>query len=132
MISAQGWKDYKLLDAGEGEKLEIWGNVKVVRPDPQAFWPKAYKWEKPDMYYHRSKSGGGKWEILNKVPDTWTIKYDKLTFNIRPTGFKHMGLFPEQAVNWRWLIEKIKPGMKILNLFACKIGKNVAKKKEFF
>lgn len=109
MISAEGWRDYVLLDAGNGEKLELWGKVKVIRPDPQAFWPRSYKWEKPDMHYHRSKSGGGSWEILNKnVPQTWKIAYDDLNFHLRPTSFKHMGLFPEQAVNWKWLGEIIK------------------------
>ena len=104
MTLAEGWRDYVLLDAGDGEKLELWGDVKVVRPDPQAFWPRSYKWETPDMYYHRSRSGGGTWEILSKnTPATWQISYNNLRFHIRPTGFKHMGLFPEQAVNWQWL-----------------------------
>jgi len=115
-----------LIDAGGGEKLEIWGNVKVVRPDPQAFWPKAYEWEKPDLYYRRSKSGGGKWEVYNKdLPSKWTISYKNLVFNIEPTGFKHMGLFPEQAVNWAWLKSRIRSGDKILNLFAYTGGATV-------
>jgi 23S rRNA (cytosine1962-C5)-methyltransferase len=121
MKIAEGWRDYVLLDAGCGEKLEMWGRVKVIRPDPQAFWPRSYKWETPDMHYHRSKSGGGTWEILGKnVPDTWKISYNDLRFHIRPTGFKHMGLFPEQAVNWKWLSEIISThnSPKILNLFA--------------
>ena len=130
MDLAQGWKDYILLDAGGGEKLEIWGNVKVIRPDPQAFWPKSYKWEKPDMHYHRSKSGGGSWEILRRnVPEAWKIHYKDLSFHIRPTGFKHMGLFPEQAVNWHWLSEQIagtKKPMRVLNLFAYTGGATVA------
>lgn len=127
---AKGWKDYQLLDAGGGEKLEIWGKVKVVRPDPQAFWPKSYKWEKPDMYYHRSKSGGGTWEILNnKIPKNWNISYKDLRFHVRPTGFKHMGLFPEQAVNWTYLQEKIISAgrkVKVLNLFAYTGGTTIA------
>ncbi|MCL1863325.1 MAG: class I SAM-dependent methyltransferase [Defluviitaleaceae bacterium] len=124
------WRDYILLDAGNGEKLEQWGKVKVIRPDPQAFWPRSYKWEKPDMHYHRSKSGGGTWEILgDKVPNTWKIAYEGLRFNIRPTGFKHMGLFPEQAVNWQWLQKKCKSAdrqPKVLNLFAYTGGATLA------
>ncbi|MCL2217693.1 MAG: class I SAM-dependent methyltransferase [Defluviitaleaceae bacterium] len=135
---AEGWRDYVLLDAGDGEKLEIWGKVKVVRPDPQAFWPRSYVWEKPDMRYHRSKAGGGTWEILGKnVPQAWKIGYDlaggeTLRFHVRPTGFKHMGLFPEQAVNWRWMAEKIRGAraqgrpVKVLNLFAYTGGATLA------
>ena len=122
-----GWKDYELIDAGGGEKLEMWGSVKVVRPDPQAFWPKSYKWEKPDMYYHRSKTGGGKWEVYNdKLPSSWVVGYQGLKFHIRPTGFKHMGLFPEQAVNWQRYIEYGLMGAKILNLFAYTGGATLA------
>jgi 23S rRNA (cytosine1962-C5)-methyltransferase len=132
--TAQDWRDYVLLDAGGGEKLELWGKVTVVRPDPQAFWPKSYKWEKPDMHYHRSKSGGGSWEILNEeTPKAWKISYGGLKFHIRPTGFKHMGLFPEQAVNWKWLREQCENfakstgrAPKILNLFAYTGGATVA------
>ena len=132
---AEGWRDYVLLDAGEGEKLEMWGKIKVIRPDPQAFWPKSYKWEKPDMHYHRSKSGGGTWEVLGKsIPQAWKINYDAgegsgLRFHVRPTGFKHMGLFPEQAVNWRWLGEKIRRAfrpVRVLNLFAYTGGATLA------
>jgi len=110
MHLAKNWQDYTLLDAGGGEKLEKWGNVTVIRPDPQAFWPRAshVDWGRADMYYHRSKSGGGSWEVLGKnVPEAWQIGYGGLKFHIRPTGFKHMGLFPEQAVNWQWLGEKL-------------------------
>ncbi|MCL1882291.1 MAG: class I SAM-dependent methyltransferase [Defluviitaleaceae bacterium] len=123
------WRDYTLLDAGDGEKLEEWGQVKVIRPDPQAFWPRSYKWEKPDMHYHRSKSGGGTWEVLNeKTPAVWKISYGELKFHIRPTGFKHMGLFPEQASNWEWLKGVIsqRSSPKILNLFAYTGGATVA------
>jgi len=125
-----GWRDYVLLDAGDGEKLELWGKVKVIRPDPQAFWPQSYKWEKPDMHYHRSASGGGSWEYLSKnVPETWGVNYRGMKFKIRPTGFKHMGLFPEQAIGWRWIGEKVKNSTKtprILNLFAYTGGATVA------
>ena len=122
-----GFEDYELIDAGGGEKLEMWGGVKVIRPDPQAFWPKAYKWEKPDMHYHRSKSGGGKWEVFKEnLPASWVIGYQDLKFNVRPTGFKHMGLFPEQAVNWRRYNDFNLPGAKILNLFAYTGGATLA------
>ena len=115
--------EYQLLDAGNGEKAELWGDIKVIRPDPQAIWPRTSPkaWENPHMYYHRSKSGGGHWEMLRKAPETWTISYNDIRFRIRPTGFKHMGLFPEQAVNWEWMMTKIKSAkqpVKILNLFA--------------
>ena len=129
---AQGWRDYVLLDAGRGEKLEVWGDVKVIRPDPQAFWPRSKQidWTNPHMHYHRSKSGGGTWEIKgDNVPEAWKIGYKGMKFHIRPTGFKHMGLFPEQAVNWTWLQEKIAniPGQaSILNLFAYTGGATVA------
>jgi len=125
------WQDYSLIDAGGGEKLERWGEITTIRPDPQAIWPRTNPsaWQNPHMYYHRSKSGGGHWEILLPTPETWEISYGKLRFNIRPTGFKHMGLFPEQAVNWRWMTDKIKAAnrpIKILNLFAYTGGATVA------
>ena len=121
-----GWDDYELLDAGGGEKLEKWGLVKVVRPDPQAFWPKSYSWEKPDMHY-RKKNGGGMWEILEKsLPEKWAVGYGNLKFHIRPTGFKHMGLFPEQAVNWGRYRESLTKGAKVLNLFAYTGGATAA------
>ncbi|MCL1788409.1 MAG: class I SAM-dependent methyltransferase [Defluviitaleaceae bacterium] len=132
MHLAEGWRDYTLLDAGGGEKLEKWGDVTVIRPDPQAFWPRSPKadWDRADMYYHRSKAGGGSWEILSKnVPEAWQIGYKGLKFHIRPTGFKHMGLFPEQAVNWQWLGDKLKdahPQPKVLNLFAYTGGATLA------
>jgi len=128
--TAKNWKDYTLIDAGGGEKLEKWGDVTVVRPDPQAFWPKSpnIDWSTPDMYYYRSKSGGGHWEVLGKnVPEAWQIGYKGLKFHIRPTGFKHMGLFPEQAVNWQWLGDKLKgTNAKVLNLFAYTGGATLA------
>ena len=117
------WNDYALLDAGGGEKLERWGNIVTIRPDPQAIWPRVNQsaWDAPHMYYHRSKAGGGYWENHASVPQTWDISYENLRFKIKPTGFKHMGLFPEQAVNWRWMADKISSAtrpVKILNLFA--------------
>jgi 23S rRNA (cytosine1962-C5)-methyltransferase len=124
MIVANKWTDYKLLDAGNGEKVEQWGSFLLRRPDPQAIWP----WTKNesirknvDAHYHRSKSGGGRWEYKREIPESWNIKYGNLTFKIEPMGFKHTGLFPEQAVNWDWMREKIiKAGKQIsvLNLFA--------------
>jgi len=131
MLTPNDWKDYALLDAGGGEKLERWGEIKVIRPDPQAIWPRTAPevWKKPHMYYHRSKSGGGHWDKLLPTPDTWDISFGELRFHIRPTGFKHMGLFPEQAVNWRWMMDKIKAAarpVKILNLFAYTGGATVA------
>jgi 23S rRNA (cytosine1962-C5)-methyltransferase len=129
MITPTDWRDYTLLDAGGGEKLEKWGKFTVIRPDPQAFWPRTQKWEQPDMHYHRSKSGGGTWEILSpNVPQNWQISYNSLKFHIRPTGFKHMGLFPEQAANWNWLAALLSPkkSLKVLNLFAYTGGATVA------
>ncbi len=117
------WKDYKIIDAGNGEKLEIWKNVILRRPDPQAIWPinETEKWKNPDGYYHRSSKGGGSWEFRKKLQDYWTVNYKELTFKVSPTNFKHTGLFPEQAVNWDYAIEKIKKAnrpIKVLNLFA--------------
>ena len=132
MIVASEWKDYEILDMADGEKLERWGNIKLVRPDPQIIWKnKSYpeKWEKVNAKYNRSNTGGGSWEYKNKLPESWQIKYKELTFNIKPMGFKHTGLFPEQAVNWDWMIEKIKSSgrkIKVLNLFAYTGGATVA------
>ena len=137
MFVADKWKDYEILYAGKGEKYERWGNVKLLRPDPQAVWPvvedgKVTSMDKvssPDARYSRSSSGGGSWTRLSQMPSSWKISYDslgkKLTFIIEPTSFKHTGLFPEQAVNWDFcgkLIEdaaaKGKKEIRILNLFA--------------
>ncbi len=133
MWQADGWKDYRLLDSGCGEKLEYWGDTLLRRPDPQAIWTQKsdnIKWDNPDGYYHRSKSGGGSWEIRNdKMPERWQICYGDLTFNIKPMGFKHTGLFPEQAVNWDWfskLIKNSKRQIRVLNLFAYTGGATVA------
>ncbi len=136
MKIANDWKDYKILDMADGQKLEKWGNVILSRPDPQIIWknksfPK--KWDEVSSTYHRSKTGGGSWEYNKKLPKQWQIKYKDLTFNIKPMGFKHTGLFPEQAVNWDWMIEKIKNAksnrnteIKVLNLFAYTGGATVA------
>lgn len=133
MWYSEDWKDYILIDAAGGEKLEYWGDILLRRPDPQAIWTEKSKtalWSKTDATYHRSKSGGGSWEYFNKkMPQRWTVGYKNLTFNIKPMGFKHTGLFPEQAVNWDWfsnLIKNAKRPVKILNLFAYTGGATVA------
>ena len=132
MNVAKDWQDYEILDMANGEKLERWKNVILVRPDPQIIWTqKSFpeKWKNVNAKYHRSSTGGGNWEYNKKMPDAWQIKYKNLTFNIKPMGFKHTGLFPEQAVNWDFMMEKItKSGrkIKVLNLFAYTGGASVA------
>lgn len=129
---AKDWKDYEILDMANGEKLERWGNYILERPDPQIVWQdKTFKdkWKKVDAIYHRSKKGGGYWENINNVKSSWQVKYKDLTFNIKQMGFKHTGLFPEQAVNWDYMIDKIKNSnrkIKVLNLFAYTGGATVA------
>ncbi len=117
------WKDYECLDAGNGEKLERWGNVILRRPEPQAMWeiPFDKAWKNVDGFYHRSSKGGGYWDFKKKLPDYWTVTYKDLTFKVTPTNFKHTGLFPEQATNWDFMMDKIKKSkrkIKVLNLFA--------------
>ena len=132
MNIAKDWKEYEILDMANGEKLEKWGNIILVRPDPQIIWkeksfPK--KWEKVNATYHRSKTGGGAWEYKSNLPKSWQIQYKELTFNIKPMGFKHTGLFPEQASNWDWMMDKIRKSnrtIKVLNLFAYTGGASVA------
>lgn len=132
MDVARDWKDYEILDMANGEKLERWKNIVLVRPDPQIIWKnKSFpnKWEDVNARYIRSSTGGGNWDFNKKVPANWQIKYKDLTFNIKPMGFKHTGLFPEQAVNWDWMIDKIKYAgreIKVLNLFAYTGGATVA------
>ncbi len=132
MDLASNWKDYQIIDMANGEKLEMWNGVTLVRPDPQIVWKdKSFpeKWKKADAVYHRSESGGGGWKYNKKIPNAWQVKYKNLTFNIKPMGFKHTGLFPEQAVNWDWMINKIqnsKREIKVLNLFAYTGGATVA------
>lgn len=132
MRVADNWKDYELIDCSCGERLERWGNITLIRPDPQVIWKTPKKnplWRKADAVYHRSQSGGGTWEIRNKIPDFWTIGYRDLTFNIKTMGFKHTGLFPEQAVNWDYTAEVIKNAnreVKVLNLFAYTGGATVS------
>lgn len=125
ILLADRWKDYELLDTGDGMKLERWGNVTLVRPDPQVVWPRREPapWKSWDGFYHRSDTGGGRWEFRKTLPESWNIKYGTLTFRIRPTDFKHTGLFPEQAANWDWCIQKIAAAratgrdVQVLNLF---------------
>lgn len=128
---ADRWRDYELVDCGDGMKQERWGDFLLVRPDPQIIWPRhgqpvGARWEKWDGFYHRSDQGGGKWEYRRPLPDSWQIGYEPLdlTFKIRPTSFKHTGLFPEQAVNWEWFSaliqrERVKADrpVNVLNLF---------------
>ena len=132
MNIAKNWKDYEILDMANGEKLERWKDVILVRPDPQIIWKnKSFpnKWKNANAKYKRSSSGGGQWEYNKNIPSSWKIKYKDLTFNIKPMGFKHTGLFPEQAFNWDWMIDKIKSEkrpIKVLNLFAYTGGATVA------
>lgn len=117
------WKDYECISAGNGEKLERWGNVIFRRPEPQAMWvvDKKDMWNNVDGFYHRSNKGGGYWDFTKKIPEFWTVKYKDLTFKVSPTNFKHTGLFPEQAANWDFSMNKIRNAnreIKVLNLFA--------------
>lgn len=135
LIIANNWKDYKILDAGEGEKLEVWKDVVLRRPDPQIIWKtdKNQKiWKDVHAHYHRSTQGGGQWENKKKYSEKWIVKYKDLSFYIKPTGFKHTGLFPEQAANWDWMTEKISSAgrpVKVLNLFAYTGGATCAASK---
>ena len=131
MYLSDGWKDYELLDAGDGMKLERWADVLLARPEPQAVWPRqqAELWEKADAVYHRSQSGGGSWEFKRHLPDSWHVQYGALRFIVKPTGFKHTGLFPEQAVNWDTMTDLIRQAgrqVRILNLFAYTGGATLA------
>ncbi len=133
MLCANHWKEYELIDASDGEKLERWGNVFLLRPDPQILWHhgnlKERYQDKIDAIYHRSAKGGGYWENKRDIASSWAIHYQDLTFQIKQMGFKHTGLFPEQAVNWEYMIDKIKQSnrpIKVLNLFAYTGGASVA------
>ena len=135
MLVSNEWKDYELLDMAKGQKLEKWGKYILIRPDPQIVWDKKTNsklWEKADAKYIRSNTGGGHWEKYSKIDENWSIKYKNLVFNLKPMGFKHTGLFPEQAVNWDYIISKISQRtkknqeVKVLNLFAYTGGATVA------
>lgn len=142
MFVADNWKDYRVLDCTAGEKLEMWGDYKLVRPDPQVIWntPKANAWKGWNGYYHRSSKGGGEWDFKN-LPEQWSISYalplevnakNPLVFNLKPFSFKHTGLFPEQAANWDWFSRLIYSRslkgnkVKVLNLFAYTGGATLA------
>lgn len=133
MVISDQWKSYEIIDASNGEKLERWGDIYLLRPDPQVVWNNGNLMDKYrdmiDAVYHRSNKGGGAWENLKSIPGQWKINYKNLTFNIKQMGFKHTGLFPEQASNWDYMIEKIKKSkrkIKVLNLFAYTGGATVA------
>ena len=132
MRIADKWQEYKILDTSNGDKLERWGDITLVRPDPQIIWKSEHKsdmWAKADAVYHRSSKGGGEWEYRRKLPESWNISLGGLRFVIRPTGFKHTGLFPEQAVNWELMADMIKNAgrpVKVLNLFAYTGGATLA------
>lgn len=134
MYLASNWRDYEVLDCGGGEKLERWQDVILRRPDPQAIWPQQNPglWAQADAWYHRSERGGGEWEFFRRLPERWTVRYGALSFYVRPTGFKHTGLFPEQAVNWDWMDGLVRGGVaqgrpvRVLNLFAYTGGATMA------
>ena len=132
MKIASSWKDYEILATGDGEKLERWGNYTLLRPDPQVIWHAKKDLSKTkglDGHYLRSSSGGGSWRFFSRVPEEWQISWKDLKFIIKPMGFKHTGLFPEQAANWDWMMNKIqkeKREIKVLNLFAYTGGASVA------
>ncbi|HEX3043148.1 MAG TPA: class I SAM-dependent methyltransferase [Bacillota bacterium] len=131
MLMATDWADYELLDTGAGERLERWGKHILRRPDPMVIWPLRNEslWKKAEAHYHRSSNGGGSWDFTGSLPPRWEIKYRNFRFYVKPMGFKHLGLFPEQAVNWNWIGAKIgsqpKP-IRVLNLFAYTGGATVA------
>ncbi|MCM1308785.1 MAG: class I SAM-dependent methyltransferase [Butyrivibrio sp.] len=131
MWTSDKWRDYEVIDASSGEKLERWGDYLLVRPDPQVIWstPKKHSgWQSRNGHYHRSSKGGGEWEFFS-LPKQWQISYGALTFNLKPFSFKHTGLFPEQAVNWDWITDKIKGAarpVRVLNLFAYTGGATLA------
>lgn len=129
---ANNWIDYECIDTGNGEKLERWKDIILRRPDPQVIWPidqENLTWQHPHAHYHRSKSGGGNWEFKSKIKDSWSITYKNLRFKVSPTGFKHTGLFPEQAANWDFMMTKIAHAnrkIRVLNLFAYTGGATMA------
>ncbi len=131
MWTSENWKDYELLDASDGERLERWGRYILIRPDPQIIWKNVKShpaWKNADAVYRRSREGGGGW-VKNRLPESWNIRYGDLGFILRPMGFKHTGLFPEQAANWDWfgeLIRKANRPVRVLNLFAYTGGATVA------
>lgn len=133
MRTVDNFFDYELIDADDGMRLERWKDIILIRPDPQIIWKdgkKDERWNKAHAVYHRSSSGGGYWERLRAVPDVWSVSFEELNFNLKPMGFKHTGLFPEQAVNWKLASKLIKESkredIKVLNMFAYTGGATVA------
>ena len=132
MRKTDDWKDYELLDCSSGERLERWGDVILIRPDPQVIWQTEKRhplWKKANARYHRSKTGGGNWEVYSSLPPDWSIQYKDLSFRVKTMGFKHTGLFPEQAVNWDCVMELIRNAdrpLRVLNLFAYTGGATIA------
>ncbi len=134
MFLCDQWRDYEVLDTGDGEKLERWKDVVLRRPDPQVIWPKAKPalWEKADACYTRSETGGGSWTFARQLPARWVMTLGDLQFYVRPTGFKHTGLFPEQAANWAFMRGRIAEAsargrsVNVLNLFAYTGGATLA------
>jgi 23S rRNA (cytosine1962-C5)-methyltransferase len=131
VLLADQWEDFAVLEAGDGMKKERWGDVVLVRPDPQVIWPRpSGDWGDCDGIYHRDAGGGGRWEFRRQLPESWTIRHgEKLVFKIRPTNFKHTGLFPEQAANWAWFGAKIRSAgrpVRVLNLFGYTGGATIA------
>ena len=131
MFIADHWQSFEVLDTGDGEKLERWGKYVLRRPDPQVIWPKADSgcWSAAQAHYLRSERGGGEWRFEERLPERWQISYGDLKFHVRPTGFKHTGLFPEQAANWDWMrgLIRARGGQaKVLNLFAYTGGATLA------
>ncbi|MFV0254598.1 MAG: class I SAM-dependent methyltransferase [Erysipelotrichaceae bacterium] len=130
MKKIANWQDYQCLLTGNGRKIEKWGKYLLDRPDPQAIWPLPKHDLKIDAFYQRSKAGGGNWEYQNKLPETWILNYQELTFKVAPLGFKHTGIFPEQASNWDYITQTINnakiPEIRVLNLFAYTGGATLA------
>ena len=132
MFVAKDLSDYRILDTGNGRKLELWKGITLSRPDPQVIWEKTSPklWMKADAVYNRNDQGGGDWEFFNEVPDRWIFNYKGIRMYVKPTGFKHTGIFPEQSANWDWMIDKIrvsrKDNIKVLNLFGYTGGASLA------
>ena len=139
MRITDAWKDYELLDCSDGERLERWGDIILIRPDPQVIWKTEKKnklWYDSHARYHRSNTGGGSWQFYKKIPEVWQIKFNDLEFNLKPMSFKHTGVFPEQACNWELVRDIIKNSgredVKVLNLFAYTGAATVSALKSIF
>ncbi len=132
MRISDNWQEYCLIDTADGQRLERWGDVTLIRPDPQIIWKgegESPEWKTAHAKYNRSSSGGGSWDFCRKLPESWQIHYRDLTFMVKPTGFKHTGLFPEQAVNWDYCMNEIRSAnrpINVLNLFAYTGGATLA------